>query len=255
MHSVHECSRMHSVQESLLRRRHSVGSETKKRGSGEYNRMHSVGAFSEAVIQSGKETDTGRERAREREREREGGRGRERQRDRASEQYIHSNAFSRRKPATKLSFSRKRNRKERVSDTEEEKEQAQEIEIERESDIKKRTGSCEAECIHSKDCSESAIQSVAKSLQSQEGNEKEEERDGRNKRIGAEKSKAFSRKHPRSRHSVGSAIDAERKGRNQPRLLLKKEEIKKKKESRKRKQRSPTILTEKALVTESYVLD
>jgi hypothetical protein len=62
----------------------------------------------------------------------------------------------------------------------------------------KRRGSCEAESIQSKDCSEAAIQSVAKSFQSKEGNEKEEEEEeeretDRNKRIGAEQLKAFSR--------------------------------------------------------------
>jgi hypothetical protein len=64
--------------------------------------------------------------------------------------------------------------------------------------MNEKESSCEAESIQSKDCSEAAIQSVAKSFQSKEGNEKEEEEEeeretDRNKRIGAEQLKAFSR--------------------------------------------------------------
>jgi hypothetical protein len=61
---------------------------------------------------------------------------------------------------------------------------------------KKRRGECEAKCIHSKDYSEAAIQSIAKSLVfGMEGEGRREKREiDRNKMIGAEQSKAFSRK-------------------------------------------------------------
>jgi hypothetical protein len=49
-----ECCPMYSVEESLVRRRHSFGSKTKKERE-QRCRMHSVGACSEAAIQ----TDTG----------------------------------------------------------------------------------------------------------------------------------------------------------------------------------------------------
>jgi hypothetical protein len=99
-------------------------------------------------------------------------------------------AFSRRKPATKPQFRWKRNRhciQKRRSKQKRDKK-------------KEWRGSWEAECIQSNYCSEAAIQSVAKSLQSWEGNEKEDEEEereresDRNKRIGAEKPKALRRK-------------------------------------------------------------
>jgi hypothetical protein len=57
----------------------------------------------------------------------------------------------------------------------------------RERDGRKRKGSCEVECIQSKDCSEAAIQSAAKSL-------------------------VLGRERERESHSVGSEIVGLRKG-------------------------------------------
>ncbi len=60
----------------------------------------------------------------------------------------------------------------------------------------------------------------------------------------------------RRHHSVGGDIDTERRGRNRPPLLLKKgRRIKREKAEREYRGVSPTTLSEKALVTESYLLD
>jgi hypothetical protein len=119
-------SRMHSVEESLLRNRHSYGSETDAASGRE--RASTIESY-------------GRQKGRERERESEGAaipnafsrsllrsrhsvrkskiqgekeqaqeRSRQKERERESEQRLQSNAFSRGEPTTKPSFIKKRNR-------------------------------------------------------------------------------------------------------------------------------------------------